>query len=129
MRQGTYQGGIIRTPTWQARAYTSRYSATPTFDFFNLNEGINAAVNVKYSYNLKTENQCMYAQQVQLLDIVTCGCSPSGDLSEQCFSDYDPSITDALTIVCQAVGGTISVSAPMRSVHGLITPCRTLIRR
>ena len=101
----------MRTPTWQARAYTSRYNSAPTFDFFNLDAGIDAAVNVKYSYNLKTETQCLYAQQVQLLNIVTCGCSASGQLSEQCFDNYDPSITDALSIVCQDVGGSISVRA------------------
>ncbi len=81
-----------------------------TLDFVSLYDQISTAIESKYAFELKTQSKCFYGQQLDLLNVISCSCNPSGQASEQCFASYDPTSTDGVNVVCQGVNGTLGAN-------------------
>lgn len=81
-----------------------------TLDFVSLYDEISVAIESKYAFELKTQSKCFYGQQLDLLNVISCSCNPSGLASEQCFASYDPTSTDGVNVVCQGVNGTLAAN-------------------
>jgi hypothetical protein len=109
-RAGTWEGGIVKDLEWVPRALYQPYSMNQTLDFVSLYEEISVAIESKYAFELKTQSKCFYGQQLDLLNVISCSCNPSGLASEQCFASWDPTSTDGVNVICQGVNGTLTAN-------------------
>jgi hypothetical protein len=109
-RAGTWEGGIAKSLEWVPRGLYQPYVMNKTLDFVSLYDQISLAIDSKYAFELKTQSKCFYGQQLDLLNVISCSCNPSGLASEQCFASYDPTSTDGVNVVCQGVNGTLEAN-------------------
>jgi len=111
--QGTWEGGVEKKLEWVPRSLYQPYSMNQTLNFVSLYDEIILAIDTKYAFELKTQSKCFYGQQLDLLNVISCSCNPSGLASEQCFASYDPTSTDGVNVMCQGVNGTLEANNVM----------------
>mgnify|MGYP007125570687 CR=1 FL=1 len=58
------------------------YNYTKTFNFFRLNNLLNAAITEKYSYMVRSDSQCRYNRVTDLLENIACNCG-AGNINEE----------------------------------------------
>jgi hypothetical protein len=75
----------------------------------SLSDALIDAVNYKYSFELKTDTKCRYAQQSALIDSLACSCDQSGTRDEQCFPITQDLPFSAVRVTCVNRASVIQV--------------------